>query len=264
MCLLATSSIYGKILLTHRKEEGAQWCPGNPLGFLDSSIHAFYKIFNPRFHFFVSTTLPICKSDAIYCLPPSCACRYPLPWQEQARQPRFAFRRDVPEGIFVSSSGLAVSRVGTANQWQGAVVEPAVSSAERCYAEWVIEEADADCSIMLGVTDIYAAPPAGQRMFSKPGSSFYNCCNARAYPGGRIWGAAGKRARGDRVGLLVERGSVSVYVNRVRLGPGPMATDLPQRVSARTHCKPAPTPPKPRRSLSRAQVHCASPHLRFA
>jgi hypothetical protein len=29
----------------------------------------------------------------------------------------------------------------------------------------------------------------------------------------------------------VERGGVSVYVNGARLGPGPMATDLPQRVS---------------------------------
>ncbi len=113
------------------------------------------------------------------------------------------------------------------------MVEPAVSSAERCYAEWVIEEADADFNIMLGVTDLDAAPPAGESIiFGKPGSRMYYCHNGLAHPGSRDWGAAGGRARGDRVGLLVERGSVTVYVNGARLGPGPMATDLPPRARA--------------------------------
>ena len=106
----------------------------------------------------------------------------------------------------------------------------AVSSAERCYAEWVIEETDANCYIVIGVTDLDAAPPAGQIMHTMPGSCMYRCHNSRAYPGNRDWGAAGRRARGERVGLLVERGSVWVYVDGARLGPGPMATDLPQRV----------------------------------
>ncbi len=125
-----------------------------------------------------------------------------------------------------------MSRVGTSDQYQGAVVEPAVSSAERCYAEWVIEEADALCRIMLGVTDFDTAPPAGESIFGKPGSRAYFCHNSRACPGNMDWGAAGRRARGDRVGLLLERGSLSVYVNGARLGPGPMATDLPPRVRA--------------------------------
>jgi hypothetical protein len=137
----------------------------------------------------------------------------------------------VPEGVSVSADGLAVSRVGTAG-WKNdsALVEPAFSSAERCYAEWVIQEADTDCQIMIGVTDLDAAPPARQSMFAIPGSRMYDCSDSRAWPGNRNWGATGGRARGDRVGLLVERGGVSVYVNGVRLGPGPMATDLPQRV----------------------------------
>ena len=87
--------------------------------------------------------------------------------QARARQPPFAFSRAVPEGVSVSADGLAVSRVGTAG-WCGAVAEPAVSSAERCYAEWVIEAADAACHIMIGVTDLDAAPPAGQSMHSMP------------------------------------------------------------------------------------------------
>ena len=136
----------------------------------------------------------------------------------------------MPEGVSVSADGLAVSRVGTGEGYQGAVVEPAVSSAERCYAEWVIEEADADCFILIGVTDLDAAPPAGQGMHDKPGSRMYSCFRSKAYPGGRDFGAVGRRAPGDRVGLLVDRGSVWVYVNGARLGPGPMATDLPQRV----------------------------------
>ena len=61
-----------------------------------------------------------------------------LPRQARARQPPFAFSRAVPEGVSVSADGLAVSRVGTANEMLGAVLEPAVSSAERCYAEWAI------------------------------------------------------------------------------------------------------------------------------
>ncbi len=147
------------------------------------------------------------------------------------------------EGVSVSSDGLAVSRVGTGLGFLGALVEPAVSSAERCCAEWVIEEADAECDIMIGVTDLDAAPPAGQAMFSQPGSRMYYChnyCNnSFAYPSGRNWGATGRRARGERLGLVVERGSVWVYVNGARLGPGPMATDLPGRVSdERLECLP--------------------------
>jgi hypothetical protein len=130
----------------------------------------------------------------------------------------------------VSADGLTVSHVGAPSAWLGALVEPAVSSAERCYAEWVIEVADPYCSIMLGVTDLEAAPPAGQYLLTHPGSRLYYCADSKAYPGSRNWGATGRRTRGDRVGLLVERGGVSVYVNGARLGPGPMATDLPPRV----------------------------------
>ncbi len=117
--------------------------------------------------------------------------------------------------------------------WRGALAEPAFSSAERCYAEWVIEEADTGCHIMIGVTDLDAVPPARQSMRNMPGSRMYYCHTSMAFPGDRDWGATGQRARGDRVGLLVERGGVSVYVNGARLGPGPMATDLPQRVRTR-------------------------------
>ena len=151
--------------------------------------------------------------------------------EARARQPPLAFSRAVPEGVSVSADGLAVSRVGS-DGWRGAVVEPAVSSAERCYAEWVIEEADACCDILIGVTDLDAVPPAGQCMHDMPGSRMYHCYDSTAYPGGRDWGAAGQRKRGERVGVLVERGSVWVYVDGARLGPGPMATDLPQRVRA--------------------------------
>ncbi len=154
----------------------------------------------------------------------------PLPLQEP--RPRFAFNQAAQEGISVSADGLAVAQEGAqaSNVWRSALVEPAVSSAERSYAEWVIEETDTNCHIMIGVTDLDAAPPAGRDMYSMPGSRVYYCHSSTSFPGNRGWGATGRRARGDRVGLLVERGSVSVYVNGERLGPGPMATDLPQRV----------------------------------
>ena len=130
----------------------------------------------------------------------------------------------------ISADGLVVSLVGTA-AWQSALVEPAVNSAERCYAEWEIEAADAYCHILIGVTDLEAAPPAGLlRLCDKPGSRMYACYDSRARPGNRDWGATGRCSRGDRVGLLLERGSMLVYVNGAQIGPGPMATDVPQQV----------------------------------
>ena len=151
-----------------------------------------------------------------------------------------AFSRAIPEGVSVSADGLAASRVGTdSSGFRGALVEPAFCSAERCYAEWIIEEAGRDCWIMVGVTDMDSVPADGQAMFSMPGTRMYSCCTSVAHPGCRDWGAKGQRVQGDRVGVLVERGSVWVYVNGAQLGPGPMATDLPQRVrdgsSTRAH-----------------------------
>ena len=55
----------------------------------------------------------------------------------------------------------------------------------------------------------------------------YHCYNSNALPENRDWGASGRRAAGDRVGLLVHEGRLSVYLNGERLGPGPMAGDLP-------------------------------------
>jgi hypothetical protein len=141
----------------------------------------------------------------------------------------------VPEGVSVSPDALTLSRAaGPDGKWRGAVVEPAFGSDARRYAEWAIEAADAHCHLLIGVTDLDAAPPAGVKgMCHLPGSRMYYCCDSRAYPGARSWGAAGRRAAGDRVGVLVERGCVWVYVNGARLGPGPMATDLPRRVPVR-------------------------------
>ena len=55
----------------------------------------------------------------------------------------------------------------------------------RAYAEWEVEEADGDCSIMLGVTALERPPPAGQYLYDSPESRMYYCCNSAAYPGGR-------------------------------------------------------------------------------
>ena len=114
-------------------------------------------------------------------------------------------------------------------------MEPVFSSAELCYAEWVLESTY--CPIMFGVTDLDGAPPAGRRLHNMPGSRMYDCRNSAAHPGDRDWGATGQCGQGDRVGLLVERGMLWVCVNGARLGIGPMATDLPQRVRT-AHCFP--------------------------
>ena len=94
----------------------------------------------------------------------------------------------------------------------------------------MIEEADLLFHIMLGVTALEAAPPAGTRIYNSPESRMYHCYTSRAHPGRRDWGASGQRQKGDRVGLLVDGGRLWVYVNGARLGPGPMASDLPARV----------------------------------
>ena len=100
---------------------------------------------------------------------------------------------------------------------------------------------------MIGVASLGSAPPAGQGMCRMPVASMYCCRDSRVWPGSREWGATGLRGRGDRVGLLVERGGVSVFVNGALIGLGPMAVDLPPWVSpARRECCCAGSTRKPR------------------
>ena len=106
-----------------------------------------------------------------------------------------------------------------------------------------------DFDILIGVTEatpsLFDIFRAERKTWSPaccllPGSRMYWCRNSLALPGGTTnasyWGATGQRVHGDRVGMLVEEGSLSVYVNGARLGPGPMATDLPQHVSTANLC----------------------------
>jgi hypothetical protein len=151
----------------------------------------------------------------------------------QVRKWRFGGR--VAKGVTISDDGMAATRAkGAEYEYQGALVEEAVDTGGRAYAEWVIEEAVGDCYIMLGVTALEAAPQAGTCMHNSiadsPESRMYGCRNSRAYPGYRDWGGSGLRRKGDRVGLLVDKGRLWVVVNGARLGPGPMASDLPARV----------------------------------
>ena len=132
--------------------------------------------------------------------------------------------------ITISDDGMSVTRGSGASGWRGALAEEAEDTGGRAYAEWVIEEADANCNIMLGVTALEAAPPAGTCIHGSPESRMYHCSNSRAYPDGRGWGTSGRRQKGDRVGLLVDGGRLWVYVNGALLEPRPMASDLPARV----------------------------------
>jgi hypothetical protein len=153
----------------------------------------------------------------------------------QVRRRRFKFGL-VAEGVSVSDGGMAATRCGgeCAYRWRGALAEEVVDTSGRAYAEWVIEEADAGCNIVLGVTAarMEAAPSSlsGDPLHTNPESRMCYCHDSRAWPGNRDWGASGQRRRWDRVGLLVDGGQLWVYVNGVRLGPGPMASDLPAKV----------------------------------
>jgi hypothetical protein len=135
----------------------------------------------------------------------------------------FKFGDRLSPGVSVSADRLAVTN--QAIGWKGAMLEPAISTAERAYVEWLIEEPGANCHIMLGVTALDALPPGD--LCIKRSSRMFCCHNSKAYPGAIDWGASGRRAAGDRVGLLVHEGRLSVYLNGERLGPGPMAGDLP-------------------------------------
>ena len=63
----------------------------------------------------------------------------------------------------------------------------------------------------------------------------YCCSSSKIYPSGRDCSAEGRgrRAVGDRVGLMVEQGKMSIYVNGSLLEQGPMATGLTKRVRVR-------------------------------
>ena len=118
--------------------------------------------------------------------------------------------------------------------WRAGLLEGEVDTTGRACVEWAIEETGHDTYtfIMLGVTDL-AAPPAPGTSFIRahPGSRMLHCRDSHSYPGNRDWGAGGRQLKkGDRVGLLVEAGRLWVHVNGARLGPGPMAEDLPPRV----------------------------------
>jgi hypothetical protein len=155
-----------------------------------------------------------------------CFCFHQLP-QVIFTQPALDGVSD--SGVSISADRLVLTR--ETHGWLGNLLEPAIhSTRDRSYAEWIIEETGANSEIMIGVTDLDVIPPAGQYIYDMPGSRMFYCNNFLTYPAGRALGPSGRCKRGDRVGLLVERGSVSVYLNGARVGPGPMATDLPERV----------------------------------
>jgi hypothetical protein len=143
--------------------------------------------------------------------------------------PQVVFTQPALDGVSVSADRLVFTL--ETDGWRGNLLEPAIhSTRDRCYAECIVEDTRVSSAIMFGVTDLDVIPPAGKCIYNMPGSRMFYCNNFKTYPGGRAWGPAGRCTSGDRVGLLVERGSVSVYVNGARVGPGPMATDLPERV----------------------------------
>jgi len=122
-----------------------------------------------------------------------------------------------------------VATVTGTGQWVSALAEPAFDSSGRAYAEWVLEQTDANCYIMLGVTALTAAP-VGNDVYQSPLSRMNYCHNSVVYPSGSAspsWAGSGRRSQGDRVGLLVEGGRVWVYVNGERFGGGAMAEGLP-------------------------------------
>jgi hypothetical protein len=128
--------------------------------------------------------------------------------------------------------------------WRAALLEPAVCRAERCYAEWVVDEDGAGSgSFQVGVTSLDAVPPNGHSMGGMQGTHMHSfngaaapplkcaatgCKKPAARPKGR--GAPLHWAGGDRVGVLVEQGNASVFVNGVRVGTGPFAAGLAKRV----------------------------------
>ena len=135
----------------------------------------------------------------------------------QRQELKFGSRVAV-EGLSVSADGLVLTKTEAAARFCGGMLEQPVSTAERSYVEWVIEEADANCDIMLGVTGLEAAPAAGTGIYASPCSRMYYCKDSKAHSGGsgRNWGATGRRSKGDRVGLLARiRRGYAHYTRRI-------------------------------------------------
>jgi hypothetical protein len=151
----------------------------------------------------------------------------------QGRQTDFRFGAlAVPGGFAVSDDGRTLTRTGAEGPYLAALAEPDFDSAGRTYAELEVFPAGADrCYAFLGVTALPAPPGGGGRwaeLSSDPATRAFYCLNGCAMPGERPFGA--ELARGDRVGLLVAAGRLTVFVNGARVGPGPMAEDVPPRV----------------------------------
>jgi hypothetical protein len=90
----------------------------------------------------------------------------------------------VAAGVTVSDAGMVATRGEQgADEWRGALAEGPVDTGGRTYAEWVIEEADGDCSIMLGVTALEETPPAGTTIHSSRNSRMFDCLESTAWPG---------------------------------------------------------------------------------
>ena len=139
-----------------------------------------------------------------------------------------------PGGFAVSDDGITLTRTGTVGPYLAALAEPEFDSSIRTYVELVLDAVppgESKCYAFLGVTAL-TAPPGGQgrwaELSSDPASRTFYCLNGSAMPGERSWGTA--LAPGDRVGLLVDAGRLTVLVNGAQVGPGPMADDVPRRV----------------------------------
>jgi hypothetical protein len=146
--------------------------------------------------------------------------------------PRFGL--DVSAGLTVSTDGLSLSipQAAEASTWRAGLMEPPVATAGRGFVEFLIEEAgESGCCVVLGVTARRGAPPHGQSLFRDSDSHVYYCRDSSAWPGNRALAPSRLPCRpGDKVGLLVHRGALWVFVNGRQVGQGPMAAPLPREV----------------------------------
>ena len=148
-----------------------------------------------------------------------------------AWQRSFKFGPQEESDLTISADGrVATKASGSSYGWTAAFLEPEFSTAGQTYQEFVIEEVGFEYHALIGVTSLEAAPAPSTHVHMSPKSSLFYCGDSKAYPGSRLWGPSKQLQKDDKLGLLVDRGSLYIRLNGQPLEQQPMTARLPSRV----------------------------------
>mmetsp|Transcript_14217 Transcript_14217/g.29474 ORF Transcript_14217/g.29474 Transcript_14217/m.29474 type:complete len:189 (-) Transcript_14217:221-787(-) len=120
--------------------------------------------------------------------------------------------RRMPE-IDVGDAGNCIT-LSLSGSWRSALIEPPIETWSQTYLEFLIEECNSSCDIMIGVA---ATEHACYNLHDRARSCMFECSrgvivNAEE-SGGKAGSVRGKRVAGDKVGVLLDAQNFKVFVN---------------------------------------------------